>query len=180
MYNADPTAIAIDVDPRYRRMRGVAVHGDTPFDVPFISEIAPNLWMGGCASGLVLPDHIDFVVSLYPWERYQLNESQRRYEHRMYDSAAGDFNPSEVLQLALMIDTARYEVCVLVHCQAGLNRSGLVMALALMVGGKTADEAIALLREKRSPAVLCNASFEGWLRTKGQELVDARRKGGQL
>jgi hypothetical protein len=28
----------------------------------------------------------------------------------------------------------------------------------------TADAAIALLRERRSPAVLCNQAFERWLR----------------
>ena len=35
---------------------------------------------------------------------------------------------------------------------------------ALVLGGMTADDAIALIREKRSPACLCNPSFERWLR----------------
>jgi protein-tyrosine phosphatase len=47
----------------------------------------------------------------------------------------------------------------LVHCQAGLNRSGLVAAVALMKLGRTADEAIKLLRDSRSPMVLCNDTF---------------------
>jgi protein-tyrosine phosphatase len=51
-----------------------------------------------------------------------------------------------------------------VHCQAGLNRSSLVVGRALMLGGMTADDAIVLIRRKRSPACLSNPSFERWLR----------------
>jgi len=54
----------------------------------------------------------------------------------------------------------------LVHCQAGINRSGLVTALALVEEGMKAVDAIALLRAKRSPAVLCNRAFEQWLLTR--------------
>ncbi len=56
---------------------------------------------------------------------------------------------------------------VLVHCQAGLNRSGVVTALALMLNGDvaTADKAIALLRARRGEAVLCNPLFVTWLRS---------------
>jgi len=39
-----------------------------------------------------------------------------------------------------------------------------VVARLLMRGGMTADEAITLLREKRSPQVLCNLTFERYLR----------------
>lgn len=70
--------------------------------------------------------------------------------------------------LELSDDVARRlsegQVC-LIHCQAGLNRSGLLAARTLMKRGHTADEAIALLREKRSPLVLCNDAFENWLRS---------------
>jgi hypothetical protein len=33
-----------------------------------------------------------------------------------------------------------------------------------MLGGKTADDAIRTVREKRSPACLCNRAFEEYLR----------------
>jgi len=52
---------------------------------------------------------------------------------------------------------------VLVRCQQGVNRSGLVTALILMLDGMTATEAIALLRDRRGPAVLNNTTFEQWL-----------------
>jgi protein-tyrosine phosphatase len=51
------------------------------------------------------------------------------------------------------------------NCQAGLNRSGLVAALALIRDGMTPAQAIELLRSKRSPAVLCNPTFERYLRS---------------
>jgi protein-tyrosine phosphatase len=38
---------------------------------------------------------------------------------------------------------------VLVHCTEGLNRSGVVAARALMATGRTADEAISLVRHRR-------------------------------
>lgn len=161
---ADYTAIPIEFDPTKQRMIGTVPHGNTPFDVPFISEIAPNLWQGGCQNGLILPSFIEHVVSLYPWEKYQVSgEPPQTYlEVFMFDSEEQMFH--QVDSIAHWINERRKEGVVLVHCQAGLNRSSLVAARALMLEGKTANEAITLLRDKRSPACLCNKSFENWLR----------------
>lgn len=162
--NNDPTGIAIDFDPTLQRMKGIARHGNTPFDVPFISEIGYNLWQGGCESGLILPKFIKHVVSLYPWERYTVKHHLESFlEVRMYDSEDQAFEQVEMI--ASWVNKCRETGPVLVHCQAGLNRSSLVAARALMLSGKTADEAISVLRSKRSPACLCNPSFEGWLRS---------------
>jgi protein-tyrosine phosphatase len=54
-------------------MRGVSVHGHIPFDVLFMSEVAANLWLGGCQDGMILPSFIKHLVSLYPWEAYTVN-----------------------------------------------------------------------------------------------------------
>lgn len=158
----DPTAIDINFDPQRQRMVGVATHGMTPFDVPYISELAPNLWQGGCRDGLVLPEFIDYVVSLYPWEKYTINHKAERTEVTMYDSL--DQDTDQVDRLALMVNNLRKKGVVLVHCQAGLNRSSLIATRALMLEGMSADEAIKLVREKRSPACLCNPAFEQYLR----------------
>jgi protein-tyrosine phosphatase len=161
--STDPTAISIQLDPQVQRMTGVAYHGRTPFDVPYVSEIAPNLWQGGCEEGLVLPAFIDHVVSLYPWEKYAVNhELKSELYLRAYDSTEQglDFVPP----LAVWVNACRRTGPVLVHCQAGLNRSSLVTAFALMLNGKSAGEAISQVREKRSPACLCNPAFEEWLR----------------
>ena len=52
------------------------------------------------------------------------------------------------------------------HCHAGLNRSGITVALYLhRHRGMRISEAIESLRTTRSPMVLCNSTFEGSLRT---------------
>jgi protein-tyrosine phosphatase len=52
---------------------------------------------------------------------------------------------------------------VLIRCQAGLNRSGLIMALVLRKEGYTSQEAIDLIRARRSEWALFNKTFEKWL-----------------
>ncbi len=161
--SSDPTKIDIEFDPTVQRMVGVARHGNTPFDVPYISKIAHNLYQGGCTNGLVLPRYIKHLISLYPWEAYTVNhELDSIMLIKMYDSE--DQAYEQVEHIARWINLCRESGPVLVHCQAGLNRSSLVAAQALIMCGKTADEAIALLREKRSPACLCNPAFERHLR----------------
>jgi protein-tyrosine phosphatase len=45
------------------------------------------------------------------------------------------------------------------RCQAGVNRSGLVMALTLMRHGLSATDAISVIRERCGPAALSNRHF---------------------
>lgn len=158
----DPTKIDIEFDPTVQRMKGIAIHGMTPFDVPFISNIEKNLWQGGCKDGLIAPNSIDVIISLYPWEKYKLLNHQILVSYRMYDSTDQGFDQIEEIaqQVNIYLD---YGKTVLVHCQAGLNRSSLVVARSLMLKGRTAKDSITLLREKRSMACLCNPSFEKYL-----------------
>lgn len=163
MTSVDPTRIDIRFDPTTQRMRGVAYHGNTPFDVPFISEIVPGFYQGGCETGLILPTFIEHVVSLYQWERYTRNHEVKTFhEVEMYDSSTGPIREN-ILELATLVNECRQDGPTLVHCQAGLNRSGLVAGTALVLGGMSPQEAIATLRSSRSPAVLCNRTFEQWL-----------------
>lgn len=165
---ADPTYVPVEVinagrDPLVRRMRGVAYHGNTPFDVPFISEILPGFYQGGCEQGLLLPAHIEHVISLYKWERYIQHENVKTFhEVTMYDSSDGP-DHDNIVELATLVNECRKQGNTLVHCQAGLNRSGLVAGAALVMSGMTGQEAIDTLRTSRSPAVLCNRTFADWL-----------------
>lgn len=157
---------AVTVDWNTVRSSGIAnvVYQQTgsleaaTFDAPMISHIEGNLWMGGCKGGLRLDDDFVKVVSLYPWEQYDLGPNTKRVEVKMYDSHDGvDFD-----DLAKAVNSVEWGLengKTLVHCQAGLNRSGLVAAYTLMRRGYKAREAIDLLREKRSPLVLCNQTF---------------------
>jgi protein-tyrosine phosphatase len=161
--HADPARIRPHADPRTRHMSGFTAHGYVPFDVPFISEIVPGLWQGGVENGLILPDFIRHHVSLYSPEKYRIRHKlASTLEVRMTDGTGEDM--SQVPAIAAWVNACRADGPALVSCQAGLNRSGLIVATALMLGGMTADSAIALLREKRSPACLCNPAFEEWLR----------------
>lgn len=157
----DPTKIDIRFDPINQRMSGVAIHGDVPFDVPFIGQIAPGLWQGGCKQGFVLPVFINHLISLYPWESYTFGHASSLMMVTMYDSEDQAF--SQVHAIARWVNSCRREGPTLVHCQAGLNRSSLVVACALVQEGMSGTEAIDLIREKRSPACLCNKSFESWV-----------------
>lgn len=135
---------------------------DGHFSVPLVSHIDGNLWMGGCINGVRLRDDFANVLSLYPWEKYAIGPETIRYEVRLYDEAdmPGRAVLAETVALALsMVEDGP----TLIHCQAGLNRSGLVSALVLRALGHTSAEAIALLREKRCPVVLCNTTFERYL-----------------
>jgi protein-tyrosine phosphatase len=162
----DHTAFAIDFDPTVKRMRGVAVHGNTPFDVPFISELAPNLWQGGCQNGLVLPDFIVNVVSLYPWEKYQNHPGVKNSDYiEMFDSEDQGFEANDFI--AERVNKYRKDGPTLVHCQAGLNRSSLIAARALFLNGDfdNGDDIVTEIRARRSPACLCNRAFEREVRS---------------
>lgn len=138
-------------------------------------EILPGLWQGGTEDSAVIGGRVpsnhyraDFpfhtVITLYadahpaPWGVEELR----------FGFPDADLRPSfieHVMALAVHAHarwTAGHEV--LIRCQAGVNRSGLVTALVLMLAGRTADEAIALIRERRSEFALCNRDSERWLR----------------
>lgn len=162
---ADPTAIPIHIDPRAQRMVGTAYHPHphgTPFDVPYVSHIVGNLWTGGCEKGLRLPANIVHVVNVAPWYQYTAKHSLHSYlQCFMHDSEEQAMH--QVPALARWVRACTDDGPTLVHCQAGLNRSALVAACALVLAGHRATDAIALLRHQRSDAVLCNPAFEQWL-----------------
>lgn len=135
---------------------------DGQFRAPLISHIEGNLYMGGCIHGVTLPDDFYKVFSLYPWEQYQLGSRTDRVEIRLYDSAEIP-DESQLNDIANQVVESLAHGKTLVHCQAGLNRSGLISAIVLIKLGRTPEQAIALLREKRHAVVLCNTTFETWL-----------------
>jgi protein-tyrosine phosphatase len=89
-------------------------------------------------------------------------------EHHVWPIPDG---PLDGTQLAGVIRLAE-AVCealdggreVLVRCYHGYNRSGLVVAHALVRQGHTVDEAIRLIRDRRSPWALHNELFVEYLR----------------
>lgn len=169
---SDPTAIDITTDPLKRTMEGVAVASNQFFVVSFMTQMDDNLWQGGCDRGLTLPNDIMHVVSLFPWMKYDVEHELDSYlEWRMYDTE-GVVDGPLVIRLAQWVNECRKTGPVLVHCQAGLNRSALVTATALVLEGWDPAEAIQMMREKRSDAVLCNRSFARWLLEDSERMID--------
>jgi len=166
---SDPTAINVGnvgwfTDPQEIMIDAYTSHGRHHVHMPFITPVADNLWHGGVTAGLVLPEFIKHVLSLYQWEAYTIGHKGVEVRTvEMYDSV--DQDTSQIEELAEWVNEARKTGPVLVHCQAGLNRSSLVIAKALLMSGEVANgrEAVDLLREKRSPGVLCNPKFEEWV-----------------
>ena len=111
-----------------------------------------------------MPEEIKHVLSLYKWEHYTIgHQVGRLLTVEMYDSL--DQTLEGIDELARWVNSARADGPTLVHCQAGLNRSSLVIARALMLSGEAESgrEAIDVMRSQRSPAVLCNPTFEAWI-----------------
>lgn len=142
-------------------IEGIARMGNKPFRVTLFSHIVGNLYTGGCPVDEA-PKDFKFIVSLYPWAPYEIHDHQMLTSIKLYDH--GETPDKTTLHiLAKHVNECVAAGPTLVHCQAGLNRSALVAALSLILGGMKPAEAIALLREKRCDAVLCNSHFERWL-----------------
>jgi hypothetical protein len=144
--------------------------GDESYvDVPVLTEVEPGLWFGGAPEPRP-PEGFDFIVNLVaPWARYDPNGIE------CVNVAVEDGEVTA--EVAKQFGDLAHEVnrrrdlgqTILVHCQVGLNRSATVVALALMLRGMAASDAIRLLREKRHRLVICNPHFERWLL--GDELL---------
>ncbi|MGW2683748.1 protein-tyrosine phosphatase family protein [Streptomyces sp. NPDC001414] len=114
---------------------------------------------------VVVRDEFDLVQSLV---RLPGHGPDAGVEHQVWPIPDG---PLDGTQLAgvMRLATAASEALdagrsVLVRCWSGYNRSGLVVAQALVHRGRTAEEAIRLVRDRRSPWALHNELFVAYLR----------------
>ena len=160
---AAPDQLA-DLNSHY--IEGYTKEGMIPFRVPLFSQVAENLWMGGCPRGDA--PQFDTIVDLYGQEPYRVHPKQIHVRCRMLDTH--DLPESALLDAIVEMIVAGIERGpTLVHCQAGLNRSGLLTALTLIKYAEMAPaDAIAHLRERRCDAVLCNKAFEAHILASAQ------------
>lgn len=134
------------------------------FSLPLYSQVGHNLWMGSTPAHDPKIEYKQFshIVNLFPVVPYVLLDHQWMISRRMYDALElPDVNVLDDLNDA--VNQFRAAGPTLVHCQAGLNRSGLVVAYRLIRDGMAPKDAIETLRRHRSPDVLCNPVFEAWL-----------------
>lgn len=137
------------------------------------SEVLPGLWQGGTddddvfdqlAKPAISKKDFDLVITAYA-SANPVDWFVKELRFGFYDSDMQDFDPNELKPIVRMAheDWKRGQR-VLIRCQAGMNRSGLILALVLIREGYTADEAINLIRTKRSKHALFNGRFENWLK----------------
>lgn len=171
----DPTKINIqtnvkkEFDPTVQIMSGITAHKHLEFSCPFITQITDNLWMGGCQKGMMLPQFFKHLISVYPWEQYTVkHEMESMLAYKLFDGPGNDMEITN--DIARWVRACAINGPTLVHCQAGLNRSALIVAKVLMLEGLSSAEAIMRLRTVRSQAVLCNEEFEQHIRS-----IDAKK-----
>lgn len=127
--------------------------------IPLMTEVAPLLWVGG-AAGTVLPEKIQHVVSMIGQVGYEVRHPLRSVLVVHWED---DLNQplSQADMIADWVNSCEGDV--LVHCGAGLNRSSVIAAKAMVKRGMTAHDAISQIRQKRSEYCLTNPHFEKWL-----------------
>ncbi|GAA2823698.1 dual specificity protein phosphatase family protein [Kitasatospora paracochleata] len=137
------------------------------------NEIAPRLWMGGHYwSG---PDGLELAVVEYQFDTVISlvdipgHGPAPGVEHHCAPVPDGPLNAAQLAAVLALCDTAvaahRAGRTTLVRCHSGYNRSGLVVAQTLISLGRPADQAIALIRSRRSPWALHNDLFVDYLTT---------------
>lgn len=161
-------------------------------DVPFCDrewdciETNPQggaLFLGGHdaqpGGGEAMPeDKFDLVVSLYTREGQEPHPDVEHLQHTMIDGPLDPADHPILDRLAERVADA-YEAgdSVLVRCQAGMNRSGLVLGLAMIKLGHRPEAAIEAMRAERGPWVLFNDEFRAHIHAEYDRQKKARRSG---
>ncbi|WP_030268120.1 protein-tyrosine phosphatase family protein [Streptomyces sp. NRRL B-24484] len=135
-------------------------------------EIVPGLWMGGhywtdAAGELQLAAvgaEFDLVVSLYAAPGHGPAPGVEHLVAELPDAPLTAGQLADVQHLARAgAQAVRHGRTVLVRCHSGYNRSGLVVAQALVELGTEPAAAVRLVRRQRSPWALHNRVFEDYL-----------------
>lgn len=134
------------------------------------NEVVPGLFQGGHdvrgqrRTACVVGSEFDLVVSLATREGYGPDPD---VEHVVLRLADAGIDPATGARVQAVSDRVAEAVGdgrrVLVRCSGGLNRSGLVVALALVRLGRSSEEAMELVRAARGPWALTNPGFVAYL-----------------
>ena len=149
-------------------------HSDNQYPTEPFAEILPGLYMGGTADdatvdvsmplqGLGDPNLFDAVVTLYSWAQ-PMGWGVEEMRYGFADASVEHFDTERLLRVSRWaFDRWNAGEQVLIRCQAGLNRSGLVTALTMMHAGYEPADAIRQIRQQRSEMALFNDHFVNWL-----------------
>lgn len=137
------------------------------------TEILPRLWQGGTSEGDQLHNskHFSTATKNLPFTSVVTLDAQsqpvkwgvKEYRFGIEDGPIAQDQVKDILKAAdWAYDQWKSKELVLIRCQAGANRSGLITALVLMKDGWSAQKAIDHIRSRRSIA-LSNSAFVAWL-----------------
>lgn len=151
---------------------------DAPWDLDRLVPVRPGLWQAPAPTpgrdGTYLENpgvRYDLIVSLTSWgsdaPHGALRQGGRFVWVPMVDGP--EVPATEIRLLAAEIASALREGAeVLVHCDAGLNRSGVVVGRTLLELGVPVEEAISSIRAARGSSALCNHWFVRWLEAEAE------------
>lgn len=139
------------------------------------TEIIPNLWVGGHdytdVSRLpgrsiltVSPENLfDVVVSMYYRAGFEPNQGEHVLARFDDSELTHSMKRKAVSTARIVADRHEKGLKVLARCQAGLNRSSLVAGIAMVALGYHGEDAVQLIRARRSPWALCNDDYASYI-----------------
>lgn len=158
---------------------------------PLWSEVVAGLWQGGTDDNdthvqlhkpMITKKDFDTVITMYAYAN-PVDWFVKEMRYGVWDSNMKDFAVDELFEIVRFAHTEwKKGKKVLIRCQAGWNRSGLITALVLLREGWSAEEAIKTIRDNRSKYALKNQVFANWLMKedaenwKGNSYGTTRRK----
>jgi protein-tyrosine phosphatase len=117
---------------------------------PCVSEVEPDLWVGGRVAPHQVPRGAEVVVDLTC--EFSAPAAIRRLPgYRSHPVLDGSYPRDEERFLALLDELAKSDAGVLVHCESGRGRAPTAAVLVLLWRGRArdAEEAIAMVRRGR-------------------------------
>jgi hypothetical protein len=137
------------------------------------TQVLPRLWIGATDDDDTLGHELeepritlanfDTVISLHAWSN-PADWHVREIRQPFHDGDLSEIDVQDLWFVAnAVFDDWMNGKRVLVRCLAGLNRSGLIIALVMIMAGYSASDAIGHLRTVRSRNALCNQDFAQWL-----------------
>jgi protein-tyrosine phosphatase len=135
------------------------------------NRILNNLWMGSAppASDQLQKDFDCLILCAVEYQTAQFPgmDVSRIELHDDGKTLLTEADKREAIKLAYeTIENLKQKKKVLITCMQGLNRSGLVVALTLMIGGKfSLGQVVGMIREQRGPYALSNHDFVQFLET---------------
>jgi protein-tyrosine phosphatase len=127
-----------------------------------LTEILPGLFQSGSPEAV----DVDVVVSLQlvPPDYLPKDPDTEQFLSVWWPIEDGPAPDAGLVRslAAFISELLEQQRPVLVHCAAGNNRSGLIVARTLIERGRSPEEAIGVVRQA-IPTALSNPDFESWL-----------------